>query len=49
MKTALIEPLVSQVQIESICLTELKASDKSKKQEYEHYLKSIAEFRGRSF
>ena len=47
MNTNLIEQLIAQIQEKSACLTEPKPSDTDKKQEYDNYLKSIAELRGR--
>ena len=47
MKTDLIDKLVAQVQADSADISEVKPSDKNKKQDYEKQLKSIAELRGR--
>ena len=47
MKSALIDQLVTQIQEKSLHLTEPKASDKNKKEEYNRYLQSITELRGR--
>ena len=47
MKQALIDQLIAQIQKKSAHLTEPKAPDKSKKEEYSRFLKSIAELRGR--
>ena len=47
MKAEWIEYLVSQVEDESKTLTEAKAGDTNKKQEYEAYLKSVGDLRGR--
>ena len=47
MKTNLIEQLTAQTQEKSLCLTEPKADDKNKKQEYDQFIQSIAELRGR--
>ncbi|MCY4321787.1 MAG: aminotransferase class III-fold pyridoxal phosphate-dependent enzyme [Bdellovibrionaceae bacterium] len=47
MSTDLIEQLVAQIQDRSKTLTEPKASDDNKKEEYHHFLKSIGNLRGR--
>ncbi|MCZ0932565.1 MAG: aminotransferase class III-fold pyridoxal phosphate-dependent enzyme [Oligoflexia bacterium] len=47
MTQALIEQITAQIQEKSLRLTEPKAPDTSKKEEYSHFLKSIAELRGR--
>ena len=48
MNTVLIDQLIAQIQEKSAHLTEPKSFDKDKKQDYDNYLKSIAELRGRS-
>ncbi|MDE0092790.1 MAG: aminotransferase class III-fold pyridoxal phosphate-dependent enzyme [Oligoflexia bacterium] len=47
MKQALIDQLVSQIQEKSKGLNAPQAPDKNKKADYNHFLKSIAELRGR--